>query len=83
MPACCLADPPLLRDLMILFGREAVLLAVPFGSFRKEEGPAHRVVCDTLRCLLAKVDGFFKAKVLRSSERSLCIPARTREFARA
>ena len=68
MPASCLADPPLLRDLMILFGREVVLLVVSFGSFRKEEGPAHHVGGGTLRCLLANVSGFFKAEVLRSSD---------------
>ena len=44
MPASCLADPPLMRDLTIPFRREAVILAVPFGSFRKEGGPADHVV---------------------------------------
>ena len=53
MPASCLTDPPLLRDLTIPFGREVVLLAVSFGSLRKEEGPADHVVRDTLSCLLA------------------------------
>ena len=60
MPASCLADPPLLRDLMILFGREVVFTGSSVWLFSEGGRSGSSRGGGTLRCLLAQVDGFLR-----------------------